>query len=122
MATELGAFEDTGFSDTYAQLALDVEDLTATYARFAETLKNGGALGPEISILKLWGPDLYQRISEVMIDVAQENGATRGPTRFGNAEVDPLGYYFLSRPTTIYGGSSEVQRNILAKSLLGMPG
>ncbi|RDD72023.1 acyl-CoA dehydrogenase family protein [Paracoccus versutus] len=122
MGRELGIFDDPSFAGTYTQLALDVADLTATYARFAETLKGGGALGPEISILKLWGPDLYQRISEFMLDVAQENGSALGPTRFGGAEVDPLGYYFLSRPTTIYGGASEIQRNILAKTLLGMPG
>lgn len=121
MGRELGVLDEPSFAGKYTQLALDVADLTATYARFAETLKNGGALGPEISILKLWGPDLYQRISEFMIDVAQESGTVVGPTLFGAQEVDPLGYYFLSRPTTIYGGASEIQRNILAKSLLGMP-
>lgn len=121
MARRLGVFHEPTFAETYTRLALDVADLTATYARFAETLKSGGALGPEISILKLWGPDLYQRISEVMMDVAQEHGTALGPTALGQDEFDPLGTYFLSRPTTIYGGTSEVQRNILAKSLLGMP-
>ncbi len=122
MAKALGVFRDPAFAETYSRLALDVADLTATYARFAETLKTGGALGPEISILKLWGPDLYQRISEFMMDVAQEHGTAVGPTALGGDHFDPLGYYFLSRPTTIYGGASEIQRNILAKSLLGMPG
>lgn len=122
MARALGVSDEPWFTEPYIKLALDVEDLTATYARFAETLKNGGALGPEISILKLWGPDLYQRISEFMIDVAQEYGCALGPTQVGNDKIDPMGYYFLSRPTTIYGGSSEIQRNILAKAVLDMPG
>ncbi|MDR5655461.1 acyl-CoA dehydrogenase family protein [Ruixingdingia sedimenti] len=122
LARELGVFREPAFAETYARLALDVADLTATYARFAETLKSGGALGPEISVLKLWGPDLYQRISEVMIETAGEHGVTLGPSTIGGAVFDPLGYYFLSRPTTIYGGSNEIQRNILAKTLLGMPG
>lgn len=120
LAQERGAFADAAFQETFTQLALDVADLTTTYGRFAETLKNGGSLGPEISVLKLWGPDLYQRISEAMLDVAQDHAANDGETAFGDQSFDPLGTWFLSRPTTIYGGSSEVQRNIVAKSLLGM--
>lgn len=120
MARASGAMADPAFRDGYAQLALDVADLTATYARFAETLKSGGALGPEVSVLKLWGPDLYQRISEAMLDVAGEDAASVGPRALGGQAFDPLGTYFLSRPTSIYGGSSEIQRNIVAKSLLGM--
>lgn len=122
MARKLGVFDEPVFKDTYIRLSLDVEDLAATYSRFAEALKSGGALGPEISILKIWGTEAYQRISEFMIDVAQENGTAVGPTLFGNEPVDPLGYYFLSRPGTIYGGANEIQRNILAKALLQMPG
>jgi len=120
MARTSGAMDDPAFRDSYAQLALDVADLTATYARFAETLKSGGALGPEISVLKLWGPDLYQRISEAMLEVAGADAASIGPRALGGQEFDALGTYFLSRPTSIYGGSSEIQRNIVAKSLLGM--
>lgn len=121
LAHRLEVFDQPSFAGTYARLALDVADLTATYARFAQTLKSGGALGPEISILKLWGPDLYQRISEFMMEVAQDHGTAIGPIEFEGESYDPLGSYFLSRPTTIYGGSSEIQRNILAKALLGMP-
>ncbi|MEP3330345.1 acyl-CoA dehydrogenase family protein [Sedimentitalea sp.] len=121
IAQSLGVQDQPWFTDKFMQLALDVEDLTATYARFAATLKSGGALGPEISILKLFGPDLYQRISEFMIEVAQEYGAAQHPTQIGNYSFDPMGCYFLSRPVTIFGGASEVQRNILAKAVLGMP-
>lgn len=119
-AEKHGRFADRNFRDRFSQLALDVADLTATYGRLAEMVKNGGALGPEISVLKLWGPDLYQRISEAMLDLAAEHGTSLDPQASGLGAFDPIGTYFLSRPTTIYGGSSEIQRNILAKSKLGL--
>lgn len=112
--------QDPVFRDSFAALALDVADLTATYGRFAEALKSTGALGPEVSVLKLFGPDLYQRISEVMIDAAQGLGSLVEPTAMGVREMDPMGTYYFSRPTTIYGGASEIQRNILAKTVLGL--
>ena len=121
MARATGRFADPVFVETFTRLSLDVADLAATYARFADALKSGRALGPEVSILKIWGAETAQRITEAMLDAAEERGAFRGASDFGAAQVDPLGHYFLSRPGTIYGGSSEIQRNILAKAVLGLP-
>jgi alkylation response protein AidB-like acyl-CoA dehydrogenase len=121
MARATGRFADPVFVETFTRLSLDVADLAATYARFADALKGGRALGPEVSILKIWGAETAQRITEAMLDAAEERGAFRGASDFGAAQVDPLGHYFLSRPGTIYGGSSEIQRNILAKAVLGLP-
>ena len=44
------------------------------------------------------------------------------PVTYGNDSLDALAHYWLSRPATIYGGSSEVQRNIVAKQVLDLPG
>ncbi|MBL8589268.1 MAG: acyl-CoA dehydrogenase family protein [Methylobacteriaceae bacterium] len=121
MARATGRFADPVFVEMFTRLSLDVADLAATYARFADGLKSGLSLGPEVSILKIWGAETAQRITEAMLDMAEEQGASRGAGDFGGAQVDPLGHYFLSRPGTIYGGSSEIQRNILAKAVLGLP-
>jgi alkylation response protein AidB-like acyl-CoA dehydrogenase len=40
----------------------------------------------------------------------------------GNRELNPAGLYLQARPATIYGGSNEIQRNILAKNVLALPG
>ena len=120
LARRTGAWRDPAFIDTYTQLHVDVEDHVATYERFAAVLKKGGDLGPEVSILKIWVTETYQRIVEFMLEVAQEHGAVSGPSQVDGGEVDPLGFYWLARPATIYAGSSEIQRNILAKAVLGL--
>jgi len=65
-----GAFDDPVFRDRYAEAALDVEDHAALYSRFADQLKRGETLGADVSMLKIWVTETYQRISELMIEVA----------------------------------------------------
>jgi alkylation response protein AidB-like acyl-CoA dehydrogenase len=121
IARATGALEDAAFRDRFAQAHLDVAHLGALYARFADELKRGGVLGPEVSVLKTFAAPLYQRITELSVEAAAELGVKNGPSSFGNALVDPLAMFHLSRPATIYGGSSEIQRNILASQVLGLP-
>lgn len=121
LARGTGAFARPEFLDRYGQLHLDTAHLTALYARFAEIVKRGETLGPDVSILKLFGTANYQRITEFVMETAAENGVRNGPTPYGNDAVDPLAMFYLSRPATIYGGSNEIQRNILAKAVLNLP-
>tara|TARA_R110000796_G_scaffold6446_10_gene22842 strand:+ start:668 stop:1813 length:1146 start_codon:yes stop_codon:yes gene_type:complete len=115
-----GAFDDPVFRDRYAEAALDVEDHAALYSRFADQLKRGETLGADVSMLKIWVTETYQRISELMIEVAGPDGASIGPLQVGNVGVDVLASFYKARPTTIYGGSNEIQRNILSKAVLGL--
>ncbi len=115
-----GAFEDAVFRDRFSELALDVEDHAALYSRFADQLKRGETLGADVSMLKIWVTETYQRITELMIEVAGPDGGTLGPLQVGNIGVDVLASFYKARPTTIYGGSNEIQRNILSKAVLGL--
>lgn len=116
-----GRFDDPVFCDRFAQVALDVEDHAALYARFADQLKRGETLGADVSMLKIWVTETFQKITELMIEAAGPDGGTLGPLQVGNVGVDVLAAFCKARPTTIYGGSNEIQRNILSKAVLGLP-
>ena len=63
---------------------------------------------------------LFQKITDTMMEVAGENAALLEPME-GNRELNPAGLFLQARPSTIYGGSNEIQRNILAKNVLRLP-
>ena len=73
-----------------------------------------------MSQLKIWQTELFHRITECSLEIAGENGALLDPME-GNRELHPSGLYLQARPATIYGGSNEIQRNILAKNVLDLP-
>jgi alkylation response protein AidB-like acyl-CoA dehydrogenase len=122
LARSRGSFEDPVFRDRYAEVALDVEDHAALYARFADQVRRGETLGPDVSMLKIWVTETFQKITELMIQVAGPDGGSLGPLQLGNVGVDVLSNFYKARPTTIYGGSNEIQRNILSKAVLDLPG
>jgi alkylation response protein AidB-like acyl-CoA dehydrogenase len=121
LAEHLGTSEDPVFQDLHARFALDLADLKALYEAFAAQVRRGEALGPDVSILKLVQTELYQRITEAMLEVAGANAALLEPMG-GDGALNPAGQFLLARPTTIFGGSSEILRNVVAKSVLGLPG
>jgi alkylation response protein AidB-like acyl-CoA dehydrogenase len=78
----------------------------------------GTAPGTEASIVKLlWAP-WHQRLGELAVDVAGANATVTGP-EYGLSEEQRL--FLFSRADTIYGGSSEIQRNVIAERRLGLP-
>ncbi len=79
-------------------------------------------LGPDVSMLKIWVTETFQEITELMIESAGPDGGLIGPLQLGNVGVDVLANFYKARPTTIYGGTNEIQRNILSKAVLGLPG
>ncbi|GAN77101.1 acyl-CoA dehydrogenase family protein [Acidisphaera rubrifaciens] len=120
LAERMGVADDPAYQDRYQRLRLDLADHRALYEHYVEKLRRGEMLGADVSMLKLWQTELYQRISQTMLDIAAENGGLLDPME-GNRELHPAGVFIQARPTTIYGGSNEIQRNILAKAVLGLP-
>jgi len=121
IAHGINLFEDTGFTDRFTRLKLDTLDLESIYSRFAEIVRDGGTLGPDVSLLKIWATESFARLSELMLEAAGEMGAERGELRFGNGGANILSQFYTARPATIYGGSNEIQRNIIAKHVLELP-
>jgi alkylation response protein AidB-like acyl-CoA dehydrogenase len=122
LAAARGLFDDPGFVDRFTRLRLDLSDLTSLYRRFAEQVRRGEELGPDVSMLKVFATETFQRITELMVEVTAESACLLDPNRADNAGIDVLSLSLQARPATIYGGSNEIQRNILAKHVLHLPG
>lgn len=121
LAQQLGLMDDPVFVARYAELSLDLADQVSAYTHYADMVKRGEALPPSVSLLKIWGTDTYQRICMTMVEYAQEHGATGHTTDFGEPGFNVPAIMFNSIPSTIYGGSSEVQKEIIAKHVLKLP-
>jgi alkylation response protein AidB-like acyl-CoA dehydrogenase len=121
VARAKGLFDDPGFVDRFIALKLDIEDGAALYGRFVEQVKRGEPLGQDVSMLKIWTMETWQRLSELLVEVGAEQGVIAGVHDVAGVEADFLNPFYYSRPATIYGGSSEIQRNILAKYVLKLP-
>jgi alkylation response protein AidB-like acyl-CoA dehydrogenase len=98
-----------------------------------DELDRNGTLGPESSITKLLGSEYHQRVTELALDVlGSEVLVPQGDDVVAHLGPQPLGLdpcssvswvndYLQARPGTVYGGSSEVQRNTIAEQVLGLP-
>jgi len=115
-----GADRDPAAVDRFVQLKFDLDDHIALYQRFVDDLRETGALGPDVSILKVHQTELYQRITDMLLSIAGEDAGLQHPIPESDG-LFPAGQFLVARPTTIYGGTSEIQRNILATRVLGLP-
>jgi alkylation response protein AidB-like acyl-CoA dehydrogenase len=122
VARARGLFGDPGFVDRFTALKLDIEDGASLYGRFVEQVKRGEPLGHDVSMLKIWTMETWQRLTELLVEAGAEQGVVAGAHDVAGVEADFLNPFYYSRPATIYGGSSEIQRNILAKYVLKLPG
>ena len=120
-ARQRGLFNDQGFVDRFAQVSADVADLSAAYRRYVEVIKQGGTLGTEVSMLKIWATETLQRIADLMFESSGEYSSIPGDHDMGGEKVDLVSPFFTARWVTIGAGSSEIQRNLIARNVLGLP-
>jgi alkylation response protein AidB-like acyl-CoA dehydrogenase len=121
LGDHLGISDDPDFRDRLTRFRLDLDDHKLLFETFAERLRRGESLGADVSLLKVHQTELFQRITEYMLEIGGEYTALLAPVQ-GNGNLNPTGLFLQARPATIYGGSSEIQRNIIAKMVLGLPG
>lgn len=121
LANARDAFADPAFRSRYAKLRLDLYDLGSTFERYAQVLRDGGQLGADVSILKIFTTELYQRITEETLALAGDDARLFDDIEAGDGEVDAMNLFLDSRAPAIFGGSNEIQKNILAKAVLGLP-
>jgi alkylation response protein AidB-like acyl-CoA dehydrogenase len=121
VAKATGALDDPYFRERLAEIDIDTVGFAAMFAHAAEIANAERSLGLDASIMKINGTELLQRIADVLLEAAGTDAALTGriETEDGPVEIAPL--FLQVRRATIYGGSNEIQRNILAKRVLGLP-
>ena len=120
MAAYLGLFDDPDFRSRYGRLAIDLADHVSLYTTFVDQLKRGEPIGADVSMLKINQTELYKRIAQTLVDYADDYAGLEGlVAELGGVQASAI--WLQSLQTTIYGGTSEIQRDILAKQVLKLP-
>ena len=122
VAERTGIDRDPAFRDRLAGLSIDITVQAAMFWQAVDLIAHGRELGPEGSTMKLVATENLQRATDLLVEAAGPWGADAGRIETGAGAVDATGIFLQSRRATIYGGSSEIQRNVLAKRVLGLPG
>ena len=113
-----------------AEVEIELLSLEYTELRTLAAVSTGKAPGPESSILKIKGTEVQQALDELEVELAGYyslpfvkdqfsygfEGVEIGPGQAANSAPS----YFNNRKATIYGGSNEIQTNIICKAVLGL--
>lgn len=114
------------FRDRMVRAEVELMALEVTNLRFLDAVRQGRPLGADVSMVKIKGSDIQQQLTELLLQVY---GPEAAPFRAVYAEDEAafdlpraalVSRYNFYRAASIYAGSSEVQRNILAKQTLGL--
>jgi alkylation response protein AidB-like acyl-CoA dehydrogenase len=122
--------DDPAFAARMARVEIDLENMKTTNLRVIAAVAGGGVPGAESSMLKIRGTEIRQEIASLMrramgpyaqpfIEEALlegYDGVPVGPDGAASAAVQ----YFNNRKLSIFGGSNEIQKNIIAKMILGL--
>ena len=121
--------DDDLFMDKLNKLEIDLLSAEFTELRTLAAMSAGGHPGPESSILKIGGTDLQQALSELFVEALgyyahpfmSEADLASNEKRIGpDFAATAMPHYLNFRKVSIYGGSNEVQRNVIAKAVLGL--
>lgn len=120
--------DDPLYATKVAALEIELMALEVTVLRVIS--QEGKRPGPEASMLKVQGTEVQQRLTELMVEAVGPLGLPFDPAYLegeaahsaaGEDDAAPLvPYYFNYRKTSIYGGSNEIQKNIITQMILGL--
>ena len=122
---------DPRFRDRLARARLEAEALEFTELRILAELAKGRSPGPQTSLVKMLGSNIGQEIDTLRLELLGTDALQLPLERplYGNEAPEPvgseiaqtaMGRYLNNRAATIFGGSDEVQKNIIAKTVLGL--
>jgi alkylation response protein AidB-like acyl-CoA dehydrogenase len=115
--------EDAAFRAKIARLEIKLRALQMANYRALASAQLGHAPGPESSILKIRGSEILQQCFELAMEVMGHDSLAwfNEPGVVPPVEQWVASAFNYTRATTIYGGSNEIQKNIIAKLILGLP-
>ncbi|MBW2361891.1 MAG: acyl-CoA dehydrogenase family protein [Deltaproteobacteria bacterium] len=112
---------DALLRDRIAQNEMDMKAFHLTLQRSRDAAKAGQQPGSESSIFKVWATEANQRRTELAMQIAGPQALGWEGAGFDEAELDCTRAWLRARGNSIEGGTSEVQLNIIAKHVLGLP-
>jgi alkylation response protein AidB-like acyl-CoA dehydrogenase len=121
LARASGLIDDPAFQDRLAAASINVTTLSALFHHAVQLTNDGHSPGPESSVIKIVGSELLQALNDLMIEAAGGHATAESPVVTNFGAVDVAASFLMSRRVTIYGGSSEIQRNVLARRVLNLP-
>ena len=115
--------DDAAMRSKLARAEIDLMALEYTNLRVLSDTAAGKAPGPESSLLKIMGTAVQQTLSELSVEIGAEQAwpwhAQGALADSDHAHAHAMERYAFLRAATIYGGSDEVQKTVLARSMLG---
>jgi alkylation response protein AidB-like acyl-CoA dehydrogenase len=107
--------------DEIARCEMDEKAFMLTVQRARDAAKAGHQPGPESSLFKVYATELDKRRSELSVRIAGPQGLGREGPGFDDDELARTRQWLRARGNSIEGGTSEIQLNIIAKHVLGLP-
>jgi alkylation response protein AidB-like acyl-CoA dehydrogenase len=116
-------FDNPGIRAKIARLEVELWALRVANYRTVAAAQKGNAPGPESSILKIRGSEILQRCFELGMEVMGQNSFSwwNEPGVIPALEESIASSFHYTRASSIYGGSNEIQKNVIAKLILGLP-
>lgn len=116
-----GKVADTDMRHRILSYDMDIRSLNLTRRRVVEESAEGATPGPATSIFKLVGTDLEKIHYDLATSLRGHQGFGWEGNSFSSQELNDLRRMLFTRAASIYSGSNEIQRNIIAKRVLGLP-
>ncbi|MDF1686669.1 MAG: alkylation response protein AidB-like acyl-CoA dehydrogenase [Parvibaculaceae bacterium] len=116
-----GKVADAALRDTITRHKMDGHGFLLTLQRSAAETKAGQNTGAASSMFKYYGTELNKRRFEILLETMGTNGLGWEGDQFSQAELDTTRSWLRSKGNSIEGGTTEVQLNIIAKRVLGLP-
>jgi alkylation response protein AidB-like acyl-CoA dehydrogenase len=116
-----GKLQDEDARDKIVRQTMSEKSLALTIQRVTEESRSGKAPGAATSIFKLVGSTLSKEASSLKSELRGTAGIVWEGEEYSNDELESTRSWLRDRAVTIYGGTNEVQMNIIAKRVLGLP-
>jgi alkylation response protein AidB-like acyl-CoA dehydrogenase len=118
---DAGRINDSALRQQVLEYNMNSQAFRLTQRRTVQESQDGSTPGPATSIFKMYGTELQQDKSELMCKLRGFQGYGWSGESFTGEELEWTRAFLSNRAASIYSGSNEIQRNIIAKRVLGLP-